>query len=193
MSANLAQRLAEIAASQPGRLALLHGETRITYTELGESALRFAGLLRANGVGPGDRVGLLLPNVPEYVAAYYGALQLGSIVVPLNLLLRHGEIEDRARNAELKVVVGPARPARGARRPRRRPARADRRRGRGTGREPVARDPADLAVLLYTSGTTGGAEGRGADARRHEFDHALFLARPLLRLTPDYVLLGPRH
>ena len=51
-----------------------------------------ATLLREHGVGPGDRVGVMLPNVPEFPLAYYGILQAGAVVVPINVLLKRREI-----------------------------------------------------------------------------------------------------
>src|SRR5262245_27607076 len=95
MSANLAGLLDAAAAAHPRRPALVHDGTSLDYRALHESALRFAGLLRTHGVAPGDRVAILLPNRPAFVAAYYGALRLGAVVVPLNALSRGPEIEQR--------------------------------------------------------------------------------------------------
>ena len=51
-----------------------------------------AGLLAAAGVAPGDRVGLMLPNVPEFAVLYYGVLRAGGVVVPMNPLLKAREV-----------------------------------------------------------------------------------------------------
>lgn len=75
--ANLAQFLVETAQRQPGRPALRLGEQIISYAELDERSARAAALLRAEGVRPGDRVALMLPNVPEFVVLYYGVLRAG--------------------------------------------------------------------------------------------------------------------
>ncbi|MFD7798790.1 AMP-binding protein, partial [Streptomyces anulatus] len=86
--ANLAGFLVETARRQPGRPALRLGERVVTYAELDEHSARFAALLRAEGVRPGDRVALMLPNVPEFVVLYYGVLRAGAVVVPMNPLLK---------------------------------------------------------------------------------------------------------
>ena len=53
----------------------------------------------------GDRVGLLLPNVPAFVAAYYGTLRLGAIAVPLNPLLKPPELRLRLEHAGARVLL----------------------------------------------------------------------------------------
>jgi long-chain acyl-CoA synthetase len=186
---NLAHLLADAASGDGERTALLHTATRIDYAELEASARRFAGLLRATGIGPGDRVGLLLPNEPDYVAAYYGALKLGAILVPLNPMLKRGEIETRLDDSEAAVLIAA-------------PGREEELAGlaaklvdpaEAPSANPVAktgeREPGDTAVILYTSGTSGGAKGAEL-THRGLLANARFLAGPLLQLTPDDVLLG---
>ena len=56
-------------------------------------AAKVAGTLRANGIEPGDRVALILPNVPAFPVVYWGVLLAGGVVVPMNPLLKSGEIE----------------------------------------------------------------------------------------------------
>jgi long-chain acyl-CoA synthetase len=191
MSGNLAALLAEAAARHPSRAALLHQETRIDYEELDVRTARLAGLMRAHGVEPDDRVGVLLLNVPAFVAAYYASLRLGAIAVPLNPLLRPPEARLRLEHAGARVLVTEAEP----------PAETmawaqdslwlDPE--TATEAEPVreiVECPGDAtAVILYTSGTTGQAKGAELthDGLRAK---ATFLAGPLLRLTTDDVILG---
>ena len=190
---NLAALLDEAAARHGSRPALLHEGIAIDYATLQEHATRCAGLLRANGIGPGDRVAILLPNVPAFVAFYFGALRLGAVVVPLNALLKSIEIEQRLADSGATVLVAP--PGREAELA----ACVERRSVRlidpafAEAAEPVAEivacDPSEPAVLLYTSGTTGGPKGAelthaGLRAAAH------CLAVPLLGLTPDDVLFG---
>ena len=170
---NLGALLTEAATRWASRPALIHDGARIDYAELDAQAARFAGLLRSRGVGAGDRVALLLPNEPAYIAAFYGALRLGAIVVPLNPLLKPGEVELRVSDSGASLVVDSSVGVESA--------------------EPVSelveRDSDEIAVLLYPSGTTGNAKGA-------ELTHgglrsaAEFLARPLLRLTEHDVVLG---
>src|SRR5262245_50804604 len=88
VSGNLAGLLREAADTHPSRPALLHEGVPVDYARLADDAARVARLLEDRGVGSGDRVAIVLPNVPAFVAAYYGALHVGAIVVPLNVLLR---------------------------------------------------------------------------------------------------------
>jgi long-chain acyl-CoA synthetase len=172
---NLALLLTNAAARHAAQPALIHEGERIAYAELDERAARFAGLLRLRGVGPGDRVALLLPNEPAYIAAFSGALRLGAIVVPLNPLLKSGEIDQRLNDSGASLLVDSN--------------LVDAAEAAEPVAEVVAREPGDTAVLLYTSGTTGKAKGA-------ELTHAglrsaaEFLAGPLLGLTEEDVVLG---
>jgi acyl-CoA synthetase (NDP forming) len=71
---------------------------------LDEGAARVAGLLRSKGVEPGDRVGIMLPNVPYFPVAYYGALRLGATIVPMNVLLKGREVTFYLQDPEVKVL-----------------------------------------------------------------------------------------
>ncbi|HUZ98677.1 MAG TPA: AMP-binding protein [Gaiellaceae bacterium] len=166
----MATLLAEAAADAPGRPALLHDGQRIVYAELDTLAARSAGALRDRGVGPGDRVALALPNRPDFVAAYHGALRLGAIVVPINPLLSEREQHERIADAGARVVVSG--PLDGA------PV---------DGVAGITGD--DVAVVLYSSGTTG-------SPKRIELTHAglrlnaEYVAYDALQLRKDDVLFG---
>ena len=79
--ANMAQHLLDTAIKEGGRPALRMGDAVVTYDEFAHSAGRVAAALAARGVTPGDRVGLVLPNVPSFPVVYYGALMAGAAVV----------------------------------------------------------------------------------------------------------------
>jgi len=185
---NLAGLLTDAAQAHAERPALLVGDTRITHGALGEAAARWSGFYRERGIRPGDRVAIVLPNGLDYIGALYGALSAGAIAVPLNPLLRRGEIEDRITNSDASILVAPAAAEELAGLP---VALVDP--SAALAATPVAgvvpRDPGEPAVLLYTSGTTGrpkGAELTHAGLRAT----AAYLAGPLLQLTKDDVLLG---
>ena len=78
---NLATFLIDTAGRHPQREALRRGGRRITYAELDRASADVGRRLAAEGIRPGDRVALMVPNVPEFVAAYYGILRAGAIVV----------------------------------------------------------------------------------------------------------------
>jgi long-chain acyl-CoA synthetase len=89
----LAAVLADTAARRPDAAAVIFESTRISYRQLWEQVRTCAAELRRHGIGPGDRVAVLLPNTPQFPVGYYGTLVLGATVVPLNTQLRAGEIE----------------------------------------------------------------------------------------------------
>jgi len=136
----------------------------------------FAALLEREGVKPGDRVGLQSENRPEWGIAYLAVLELGAVVVPLDTLLREHEVGEllAACTASHCIVSGRqlevVRRARAARAPGLRLVCLDPAEGLPSWEEPAAiapeapaREPRaaphDLAVLLFTSGTTGQAKG----------------------------------
>ncbi len=64
----------------------------LTYAQVDEMTGRVASGLRAAGLAPGDRIALQLPNVPEFVLTFFGALKAGLTVVPMNPLLKAPEV-----------------------------------------------------------------------------------------------------
>ncbi|MGN6425998.1 MAG: long-chain-fatty-acid--CoA ligase [Leifsonia sp.] len=179
---SVASILAETAHRLPDNVALIFAGAEIRYGELWEQTRRYAGALRDRGVGPGDRVALMIPNVPDFPRAYYGVLALGAVVVPIHALLKAEEIAYVLRDsgASLLICAAPllGEGAKGAALAGvdtlsvlvpdelaeqlpfpRLEVEAD----AATPIETyVPRDPFDTATILYTSGTTGkpkGAEG----------------------------------
>ena len=146
-----------------------------------------AGLLKEKGVAPGDRVGIMLPNVPYFAAAYYGILRAGGVVVPMNVLLQgaRGRLLPVGLGREVRLRL--ARVRRGGDRGRVEAAGAEAilvepgkfeelvmAAPRAEADEPRAGD--DTAVILYTSGTTGtpkGAELTHDNLRRELHDDRL--------------------
>jgi len=90
--ANLASNLADTARAHAGRVAVRVGEVTTTYSELDAASAGVAGMLRQRGLKPGDRVGIMLPNVAEFAVVYYGVLRAGGVVVPMNPLLKVREV-----------------------------------------------------------------------------------------------------
>src|SRR3954449_8007291 len=102
--ASLATYLTETASRHGDRTALKLDDIELTYEQLDGAAARVAGLLEAKGVGPGDRVGIMLPNVPYFPIVYYGVLRAGAIVVPMNVLLKGREVAFYLEDPEAKLV-----------------------------------------------------------------------------------------
>lgn len=89
----------------PFKTAILFEGTRLTYRRLNRASSRFANMLRAMGVKPGDRVLLLLPNLPQTVIAYFGVLKAGAVVVFTTPLSEPGELARQVRESGAQVLV----------------------------------------------------------------------------------------
>ena len=89
---NLAKNLTDTTRVHAGRVAVRVDNAAMTYRALDDASARVAGLLRERGLEPGDRVGLMLPNVAEVPVVYYGILRAGGVVVPMNPLLKAREV-----------------------------------------------------------------------------------------------------
>src|ERR1700709_458271 len=85
--------------------ALVFPDARFSFRDLLAEAERVAAGLHAMGVRHGDRVGLLMPNTPEFVHAFYGAEMLGAVVVPVNARYKRRELGFVVANADLTVLL----------------------------------------------------------------------------------------
>ncbi len=197
--ASLCALLEQAAADHPDRPALRLDDLVLGYARLREAAGQVSTLLAAAGVQPGDRVGVMLPNVPAFPVAFYGALAAGAIVVPMNPLLKSREVGyylgDSGARAVLAWHAAAAEAARGAAGAGARvitvetPDMAVLLDGLAPARDWSGRRGDDDAVILYTSGTTGrpkGAELTHAGLTRN----AELTARTLLRNTAEDVMMG---
>jgi len=190
---NLSSVLVQAAARHGARPALRLDGLVLSYAELSDAAGRMTALLAALGVAPGDRVAIMLPNVPAFPIAFYGALGAGGIAVPMNPLLKSREVAYYLGDSGAKVLfawhTAAGEAAKGA---------AD------TGAQVIEVTEPDLAtllaglapvtpitdqagdddaVILYTSGTTGRPKGA-------ELTHAS-LSRNAELTTSTLLLAGP--
>jgi long-chain acyl-CoA synthetase len=93
------------AATRSGKAPLIDFLGRhYSYAETLDGANRVAAGLKALGYGPGDRIGLFLPNVPHYLAAYYGILKLGATVVNFSPLYTPAELEHQVADSGTKLL-----------------------------------------------------------------------------------------
>src|SRR4051795_10562906 len=104
-NSNVAGWVADRAVSDPHLPAIRQGDTILSYAALDGAASRLATLLAAEGVRSGDRVALIMPNVAYFPIAYYGILRAGAVVVPMNPLLKAGEIAHPWTDAGVRVAV----------------------------------------------------------------------------------------
>jgi fatty-acyl-CoA synthase len=89
----------------PQQTAVAYGERRFTWAEFGVEIGRFAGALRRAGVGPGDRVAFLTPNVPELLAAHFAVLQVHGVLVAINTRLKSEEVGYILNHSGAKLVM----------------------------------------------------------------------------------------
>ena len=196
---SLAQLLTDTAAKFAGRPALKLDDAVLDYAMLNEAATRVAGLLKEKGVAPGDRVGIMLPNVPYFGAVYYGILRAGGVVVPMNVLLKGREVAFYLSDSGAKVLFawhGFAEAATtgaqeaGAELISVEPGKFEQlvmEAPRAEADEPRAGD--DTAVILYTSGTTG--TPKGAELTHDNLrENCTVTASTLIDLTEEDVILG---
>jgi long-chain acyl-CoA synthetase len=149
---SISSLLDQAAAEHPGHAALRMDDLVLSYAELREAAGRMSALLGSFGVGPGDRVGLMLPNVPAFPIAFYGALAAGAVVVPMNPLLKSREVSYYLGDSGARAVVAwhaaAGEAAKGA---------AD------AGAQMIAAETPDLSGLLADVGAAASSSGRGDD------------------------------
>ena len=166
---NIADLLSRSAAARAEQTAVRVDDAALSYAALDEAAARVAGLLGEHGVGPGDRVGIMLPNVHYFPVCYYGALRAGAAIVPMNPLLKDREVAFYLGDSDAKLIFAWhqfAEPARhgaeqaGAECVVVEPGKLEALLGRYKPVDAVAdRERDDTAVILYTSGTTGTPKG----------------------------------
>src|SRR5262245_27047202 len=101
----LVDYLAEAARDQPADPAIHFKGTTLSFAELDRLSDACAAALQALGVKPGDRVGLLLPNCPQFLIAQYGAWKIGAIVAPLNPIYTEQELEGPIREHGIETIV----------------------------------------------------------------------------------------
>lgn len=174
---NLADLLRDAAQRFPSKPALIFHDRPVAFSQVDDRADRTAAALTGLGVARGDRVAMLMGNVPEFVTTLYGAMRAGAVVCPLNVLLTPEEmgyiladsgakvavtelaslpgllsVRDRLGDLQTILVVG------GPPAPRGTISLEEALRTAGEPRD-LATDASDLAVVAYTAGTTAAPKG----------------------------------
>jgi long-chain acyl-CoA synthetase len=102
---SLGKMLAESAGKYAERVAVIHGDRKMTYRELERAACALANHLRALGLGQGDKVALMLPNCPEFVIAYFGIQKIGGVAVTLHVQSTSYELRHLLGNSDAKCLI----------------------------------------------------------------------------------------
>src|SRR5450432_1125442 len=101
---NLAKNLTDTTRAHAGRVAVRVDNAAMTYRALDDASARVAGLLHERGLKPGDRIGIMMPNVAEVPVVYYGVLRACGVVVPMNPLLKAREVAYYLRDSGAVLV-----------------------------------------------------------------------------------------
>ena len=196
---NLSLYLVESADMYPDGAALRCDGATTTFSELADHAARFAAYLGDRGLRPGDRVGVMLTNRPEFATVFYGVLHAGAVVVPMDPLRSAREVAFVLTNTDVRLLVfalscWPAATA---------GALAAGVPTIGIGKHtleqltddflgsawPVTRAKNDNAVILHTSCTAGVPKGAELTHSNLVSSQAV-VGRSLLSIGPDDIVLG---
>src|SRR5215472_11016525 len=105
---NIATRIVDrhlLEGRVAAKTAIECGDERVSYQQLSDRTNRVGDVLRRLGVEPGERVLLLLPDTPEFLYCFFGAIKIGAVAVPLNTLLKPHDYEFLLNDAQAKVAV----------------------------------------------------------------------------------------
>jgi len=198
MSENLATILTQTAEDHGERIALKFDDTEVSYEQVNEGSSRVAGMLAEKGFEVGDRIAVMLPNVPYFALVYYGVLRAGGVVVPINPQYESSEVayhlndsgakllfawhdfsdaaEKGAGEAEVEVISVA-------------PDEFESMIGEAEAAyEVVERDSDDTGVILYTSGTTG--DPKGSVLTHGNLQKSTDVVTGLVEMSEDDVILG---
>ena len=99
------EKINRTAQQLPEKTAIIYEDQWINYAQLKEIINKLTNGLKGSGIKKGDRVALMLPNVPHFVFSYFALMQLGAIVVPINYMLYEDDLNFVLNNAELKAII----------------------------------------------------------------------------------------
>jgi long-chain acyl-CoA synthetase len=101
----LSHFLKNAAEKYPDNVAIVYFDRDITYKDLALASCKFATALSDLGVKKGDRVALFLPNIPQFVIAYYGVVEIGAIETAISPLYKEREVEHQLNDSEAETVI----------------------------------------------------------------------------------------
>jgi long-chain acyl-CoA synthetase len=195
---NLATILTDSARREPERTALKLDDAELSYVLLDDASARVARLLSDRGIAAGDRVGIMLPNVPYFAVCYYGVLRAGGVVVPMNVLLKEREVAFYLGDPQAKLLFAWHQFADAAEKGAAeagaecvlvRPGEFEQLLAEVEPQpEVVERAEDDTAVILYTSGTTG--KPKGAELTHGNLSRNAEVVNNMFAFGADSVALG---
>ncbi len=199
---NLIQLLADAVQKNTERTVLISGKQHITYGQLKRATHAVANMLAQSGIGKGDKVALMLPNIPEFFYSYFGVLKTGAVVVPLNTSSTPFELTHLLNDSDARILISQTSQTK----------KYDDIKNdllschqfipidtlnrnnellTDTGGEnlPSAEiNPEDPAVIIYTAGLTG--KSMGAVLTHHNLCAQLDMIQPVFQRSPDDIGLA---
>jgi long-chain acyl-CoA synthetase len=198
MGRNLASIVTETAEKHADGIAYRLDDVEVPWKLVDDGSARVASLLESKGLNRGDRVGIMLPNVPYFPIAYYGVLRAGGVVVPMNVLLKGREVRFYLEDSgatwlfawyDFGEAANQGAEEAGTELIEVKPGEFEKLLGEAEPERDLAdRDGGDTAVILYTSGTTG--QPKGAELTHDNLLKNAQVSRDLFQTGSDDVLLG---
>ncbi len=105
MEENLGKMLEDTRTACPGRVSLIYKGTTVSYADLDRAVNAFGNRLKSCDVNKGDRVAIMLPNIPEFIVSYFAILKLGAIAVTINVMSTPYELLYLLDNCDAKVCI----------------------------------------------------------------------------------------
>lgn len=206
--ATLADLVHDVAQRDGEKAAIIFADQPMSYAALDAQIEQIANALAARGIGHGDHVAIMLPNIPQHVIAYYAVMRVGGTVVAVNVLYRDEEIAYILQDSEAKaliiyegfwpfgaaavratpaveqvIVVGQGEAPEGT------IAWSRLARDAAPNRSPATVKPDDIATICYTSGTTGRSKGAMLTHRNFIANLEQLEDMPRCNARPDDVIL----
>ncbi|HOG08988.1 MAG TPA: long-chain fatty acid--CoA ligase [Smithella sp.] len=201
---NLIQLLEDAVQKNAEHIALISDKQHITYEQLHRAVGEVAGFMQQRGIGKGDKVTVMLPNIPEFVFCYFGIVKNGAVVVPINPLTTPSELIYLLNNSDSKILITQSSQLKkyheikdnlstcrqviavDALSPEGQPFPGAE--SQGASFTPVEIKPEDPAVMIYTAGLTG--RPLGAVLTHHNLYSQAVVTQSIAQRTPDDVALA---
>jgi long-chain acyl-CoA synthetase len=101
----LFELLRRTAKEYPDHTSIVYFDKSMTYRELDRLSDKFANALVSLNVKKGDKVALFLPNIPQFIISYYGAIKMGAIETAISPLYKEREVEHQLKDSEAETIV----------------------------------------------------------------------------------------